>query len=73
VFRNIPYAAPPVGPLRWAPPQPVKAWTAPRAAAEAGPSCPQTMNADGSPNFGGANGPTSEDCLQLNVFAPKGA
>jgi para-nitrobenzyl esterase len=73
VFRNIPYAAPPVGPLRWAPPQPVKAWTAPRAAAAAGPSCPQTMNADGSPNFGGANGPTSEDCLQLNVFAPKGA
>jgi para-nitrobenzyl esterase len=73
VFRNIPYAAPPVGALRWAPPQPVKAWTAPRPAAEAGPSCPQPMNADGSPNAGGANGPTSEDCLQLNVFAPKGA
>jgi para-nitrobenzyl esterase len=31
------------------------------------------MNADGSPNGGGANGPTSEDCLQLNVFAPKTA
>src|SRR6185437_8057147 len=73
VFRDIPYAAPPVGPLRWAPPQAVKPWTAPRPAAENGPSCPQPMNADGSPNSGGANGPTSEDCLQLNVWAPKAA
>jgi para-nitrobenzyl esterase len=73
VFRDIPYAAPPVGALRWAPPQPVKPWTAPRPAAQAGPSCPQPMNADGTPNGGGANGPTSEDCLQLNVFAPRAA
>jgi para-nitrobenzyl esterase len=73
VFRNIPFAAPPVGALRWAPPQAAKAWTAPRPAAEAGPACPQPMNADNSPNSGGANGPTSEDCLQLNVFAPKAA
>ncbi|WP_293367064.1 carboxylesterase family protein [Phenylobacterium sp.] len=73
IFRNIPFAAPPVGALRWAPPQPMKPWTAPRPAAEAGPSCPQPMNADGSPNSGGANGPTAEDCLQLNVFAPKNA
>ena len=43
VFRNIPFAAAPVGALRWAPPQPVKAWTAPRVAALAGPSCPQPM------------------------------
>jgi len=73
VFRDIPFAAPPVGALRWAPPQPAKPWTAPRAAAEAGPSCPQPMNANGTPNSGGANGPTSEDCLQLNVFAPRNA
>jgi para-nitrobenzyl esterase len=73
VFRNIPFAAAPVGALRWAPPQPVKPWTAPRPAAEAGPSCPQPMNASGTPNDGGANGPTSEDCLQLNVFAPRDA
>ena len=70
VFRNIPFAAAPVGALRWAPPQPVKPWTQPRPAVEAGPSCPQPMNANGTPNSGGANGPTSEDCLQLNVFAP---
>src|SRR5258708_5140005 len=61
VFRNIPFAAPPVGELRWAPPQPVKPWTAPRPAAEPGPSCPQPMNANDTPNSGGANGPTSED------------
>ncbi len=73
VFRNIPFAAAPVGSLRWAPTQAVKAWSMPRPAAEAGPSCPQPMNADNSPNSGGANGPTSEDCLQLNVFAPKDA
>nr|MEA2797661.1 para-nitrobenzyl esterase [Phenylobacterium sp.] len=73
VFKNIPFAAPPVGALRWAPPQTVKPWTAPGPAADAGPSCPQPMNADGTPNSGGANGPTSEDCLQLNVFAPKAA
>ena len=73
VFRNIPFAAAPVGELRWAPPRAVKPWTAPRAAAEAGPSCPQPMNANGTPNSGGADGPTSEDCLQLNVFAPRDA
>lgn len=73
IFRNIPFAAPPVGDLRWAPPKPAAAWTGERDATRAGPSCPQPMNADGSPNLGGANGPTSEDCLQLNVFAPKAA
>src|SRR4030095_11621009 len=73
VFRNIPFAAPPVGKLRWAPPQPVASWRGDREAALPGPSCPQPMNADDTPNSGGANGPISEDCLQLNVYAPKGA
>jgi len=73
VFRNIPFAAPPVGDLRWAPPQPAKPWTGDRPAATQGVSCPQPMRADDTPNGGGANGPTSEDCLQLNVFAPKAA
>ncbi|MFC3079263.1 carboxylesterase/lipase family protein [Phenylobacterium terrae] len=70
IFRNVPYAAPPVGPLRWAPPQRAIAWEGRRDATKNGPSCPQRMNANGTPNGGGANGPTSEDCLQLNVFAP---
>lgn len=73
VFRNVPYAAPPVGPLRWAPPARATAWSGERDASKAGVSCPQPMNADGTPNFGSANGPASEDCLQLNVFAPKTA
>jgi len=73
VFLNIPYAAPPVGALRWAPPKRPAAWTGERDATKAGPSCPQPMNANGTPNSGGANGPVSEDCLQLNVYAPKGA
>ena len=73
VFRNIPFAAPPVGDLRWAPPQPVKPWTGERMAVMPGVSCPQPMNAANTPNSGGANGPTSEDCLQLNVYAPKDA
>jgi len=73
VFRDIPYAAPPIGPLRWKPPQPATPWNGERQAMLPGPSCPQPMKADGTPNEGGANGPTSEDCLQLNVFAPKGA
>jgi para-nitrobenzyl esterase len=73
VFRDIPFAAPPIGTLRWKPPQPAASWSGERQAMLPGPSCPQPMKADGTPNDGGANGPTSEDCLQLNVFAPKAA
>jgi para-nitrobenzyl esterase len=70
IFKNIPYAAPPVGALRWAPPKRPLAWSGERDATANGPSCPQKMNTDGSPNEGSANGPVSEDCLQLNIFAP---
>ena len=73
IFRNIPFAAAPVGDLRWAPPRRVKSWRGEREAVTAGPSCPQPMLAGDIPNSGGANGPVSEDCLQLNVFAPPGA
>lgn len=73
IFRNIPFAAAPMGKLRWAPPQAPAKWAGEREAVTKGPSCPQRMNANGTPNFGGANGPMSEDCLQLNVFAPKAA
>jgi para-nitrobenzyl esterase len=73
VFRAVPYAAPPVGPLRWKPPQPPLSWTGERQAILPGPSCIQAMSPDGRPNLGAATGAVSEDCLQLNVFAPKGA
>lgn len=72
-WRNIPYAAAPVGPLRWAPPAPVVPWSGERDATRNGVSCIQPMNRDGSPNSGSANGAMSEDCLQLNVFAPANA
>jgi para-nitrobenzyl esterase len=65
-FLGIPYAAPPVGPLRWRPPQPPKAWSGVRAATSFAPHCPQP-----SSSFGVAS--TSEDCLYLNVFTPAGA
>ena len=72
-YRNIPFAAPPVGDLRWQPPQKAKPWSGLRDGARPGTSCIQPMRPDGTPNLGGANGPMSEDCLQLNVFAPKDA
>lgn len=73
VFRNIPFAAAPLGALRWAPPKAVTSWRGERDGTKSGPSCPQPMLPNDIPNSGGANGPTSEDCLQLNVFAPPGA
>jgi para-nitrobenzyl esterase len=65
-FLGIPYAAPPVGPLRWRPPQPAAHWTGVRPATKFGPHCPQT----GGP-FGLAS--MSENCLFLNVYAPAGS
>ena len=72
-FKGVPYTASPVGALRWAPPKRPAAWNGERAADQYGPSCPQPMKADGKPNEGGAAGPTSEDCLFLNVWASKTA
>ena len=69
VFKAIPYAAPPVGPLRWRPPAPAKPWTGARDATQDGPACPQAVY-PGRYNEGGYQGPTSEDCLTLDVFAP---
>jgi para-nitrobenzyl esterase len=66
-FRGVPFAAPPVGALRWRPPAPPTAWTGVRDASAFGNSCPQS-NANGV--F--ANPSTTEDCLYLNVFAPAG-
>jgi para-nitrobenzyl esterase len=70
VFKGVPFAAAPMGPLRWAPPQPTPPWRGERSALAYGPACPQQMTTDGTPNAGGATGPISEDCLSLNIFAP---
>jgi para-nitrobenzyl esterase len=69
VFKAIPYAAPPVGPQRWRPPQAAAHWTGERDATQDGPACPQVVY-PGRYNEGGYQGPTSEDCLTLDVFAP---
>ncbi len=65
-WRGIPYAAPPVGALRWRPPAPASRWAGVRAATEFAPACIQLDFENG-----GTLG--SEDCLYLNVFAPKTA
>jgi len=67
-FEGIPYAAPPVGALRWASPQHVKRWRGIRPALQFGPDCAQLPTP-------GDDGPVRtvprEDCLYLNVWRPK--
>jgi para-nitrobenzyl esterase len=61
VYRGIPFAAPPVGDLRWRAPQPAAKWDGVRPATQFGPA----------PIQGSRNGPgMSEDCLYLNVWTP---
>jgi para-nitrobenzyl esterase len=67
VFKGIPFAAPPVGELRWKGPQPVRRWHGVRSAAAFAPSCMQDM--DMLKIFGGPED-ISEDCLYLNVWTP---
>jgi para-nitrobenzyl esterase len=63
-FLGIPYAAPPIGNLRWRPPAPVEKWRDTRDATRFGNPCPQVTE------LGAFAGPpsTTEDCLYLNVF-----
>lgn len=62
-FKGIPYATPPIGQLRWRPPQPVAPWARVRSARRYAPVAPQ-------PGAGGPAMVASEDCLYLNVWRP---
>jgi carboxylesterase type B len=69
VFRGIPYAAPPVGDLRWRDPQPAARWSGVRDATKFGARCMQsTGNAPARNRVDVSNLPLSEDCLYLNVW-----
>jgi para-nitrobenzyl esterase len=69
VFRGIPYAAPPVGPLRFRPPQPPAAWSGVRAATDFGAMSPQ-LPSPLEQIAGSRPLVQSEDCLSLNVWTP---
>ncbi len=68
-WLGIPYAAPPVGDLRWRPPQPPPRWEGVRAMDHLGAACIQAALG----GIGTLGLPQSEDCLTLNVWAPKNA
>ncbi|MFE9635581.1 carboxylesterase/lipase family protein [Streptomyces sp. NPDC006463] len=71
VFRAVPYAAPPVGDLRWRPARPHPGWSGTRDATADGPSAPQLYREGGDPVLGGHGSPPfDEDCLTLNVWTP---
>ena len=77
-FKGIPYAAPPIGTLRWRPPQAVAAWQGTREADRFGPICPQTGSPAGAfyqREYVQTREEQNEDCLYLNVWtaAPSGA
>lgn len=66
-FKGIPFAAPPVGDLRWKEPQPVKSWTGVRKATKFGP---RAMQRPLFGDMGFRSDGMSEDCLYLNVWTP---
>jgi para-nitrobenzyl esterase len=70
VFKGIPYAAPPVGELRWKEPQPVSAWTGTKDASQFGDRCQQTRFPAYNPI---GNRGMSENCLFLNVWSAPGS
>ena len=67
-WLGIPYAAPPVGALRWQPPQPVKPWTTPLKANTLSSRCAQNADLGVFASAGG-----TEDCLYLNVYCSRAA
>jgi para-nitrobenzyl esterase len=69
VFRGIPYAAPPIGKLRWKPPVPPASWRGVRQSTEFGPACIQPKSPADSV-YADDPASMSEDCLYLNVWKP---
>jgi para-nitrobenzyl esterase len=79
-FLGVPFAAPPVGELRWRPPQPPASWSGTRDASAFGPACTQLIGGESPFRDKIASAfevdpppfeiPYSEDCLYLNVYAP---
>src|SRR5512136_265323 len=68
VYRGIPFAAPPVGDLRWRAPQPGAKWQGVLKAEKFAPGC---MQGGGPGSSGPRQGPGySEDCLYLNIWSP---
>jgi len=72
VFKGIPYALPPTGPMRWKPPAPAARWENTRETTEFGFVCVQPQPQPGS-IYAWDPRPMSEDCLTLNIWAPTGA
>lgn len=70
-YYGIPYAAPPVGELRWRPPQPAVPWAGIRDCARPGARCPQPpVSAFYTREFYPVEEPMDEDCLYLNIWTP---
>ncbi|WP_432769843.1 MAG: carboxylesterase family protein [Sphingopyxis sp.] len=72
VFKGIPYAAPPVGERRWRPPAGARSWNGVRDATKFGAACTQPKPRAAS-IYAGEMPTMSEDCLSLNIWAPKDA
>jgi hypothetical protein len=70
-FLNIPLAALPTNQLRWRAPQPLPLWKGVRDASKMGPACPRPVRP--ALVAGGVADNQSEDCLQLNIWRPKGS